>query len=370
MKRKPDSSVVTVVAPFLNEAAIIESLVAELRGQLGRIGYRWNMVLVNDGSTDQTPEILDRLAADDARIQVVHLSRNFGHPSAVQAGLAHAGGDAVVLMDGDGQDCPTAIPQMVELWENGNHVVYAIRFGRKENPFKRILFYAFYRLLHCMTSTPIPQDAGNFSLMDRTVVDHLLRLPESDRYLPGLRSWLGFRQVAIPVERRARHDRTPRVSFLGLVSLAKTALFGFSRVPLLTFYWMSILSAIVSVGCISFGFYHKLVTGLAVPGWASITSVSAFFGAINSLGIAILGDYVARIYEQVRGRPTYIVAQTRNLPDSVPAGPKTVTEEDSLLKEILILRKELAEHSRNPGAAGNAIDECPAASTDPMPAAR
>jgi dolichol-phosphate mannosyltransferase len=331
------SASITVVVPFLNEAAILTSLIEQIQFQLEETRLPWNMVLVNDGSTDDTASILSRMAEEDPRLRVLHFSRNFGHQAAVEAGLRFADGDAVILMDGDGQDCPTAIPQMVNLWRAGNQVVYAVRFGRKESLLKRLLFSAFYRILRQITSTPIPRDAGNFSLMDRAVVERLRNFPESDRYLPGLRAWVGFQQTAIPVERKARHDDQPRVSFRGLVSLAKTALFGFSRVPLLIFYWMSIVSAVVSVGCISYGFYHKLFTGLAVPGWASITSVSAFFGAINSLGIAILGDYVARIYEQVRGRPSFVIARAQNLELD-----DTTALEAKLLRELAVIQQESA----------------------------
>jgi dolichol-phosphate mannosyltransferase len=337
----PRAATITVVVPFLNEAGILVSLIEHIRLQLERTGLGWDMVLVNDGSTDETGELLSRLANDDRRLRVLHFSRNFGHQAAVRAGLAYATGDAVILMDGDGQDCPTAIPPMVDLWRAGNQVVYAVRYGRKEGLVKRILFSTFYRILHCMTSTSIPRDAGNFSLMDRAVIGQLRRLPESDRYLPGLRAWVGFRQAAIRVERKARHDDRPRVHFRGLFSLAKSAVFGFSRVPLLIFYWMSALSAVVSVGCISYCFYHKLFTGLAVPGWASITSVTAFFGAINSLGIAILGDYVARIYEQVRGRPPFVIAAAQNLGEDDATASES-SDELAVVEELSALEQESA----------------------------
>jgi dolichol-phosphate mannosyltransferase len=305
--------------PLLNEAAILPSLVQQVRNALMDAGVQWNIVLVNDGSTDDSPTIMDQMAQADPGILCVHLSRNFGHQSALQAGLCHAPGEAVIAMDSDGQDSPSAIGPMIRAWKEGYHVVYAVRRDRKEVWLKRFLFSAFYRILARTASTVIPRDAGNFGLMDRSVVDQVRWLPESERFFPGLRSWVGYRQLALPVERMARHDSKPRVRFMGLVALARTALFGFSRVPLLAFYWLAMISALVSVACIGFAVFHKLFTGLAIPGWASSTSVAAFFGAINSLGIAILGEYIARIYDQVRGRPMYVVARTVNLTRENPA---------------------------------------------------
>ncbi|MDZ4852677.1 MAG: glycosyltransferase family 2 protein [Pirellulaceae bacterium] len=304
---------ISLVLPLLNEEAVLPRLLGELKRVLTEIGCRWNIVLVNDGSTDGSVELIDAMAYADRRLKVVHLSRNFGQQAAVQAGLAHAHGDAVVFMDSDGQDDPAALREMVQRWLAGDDVIYAVRFGRKEGLIKRFLFKAFYGLLHRFASIAIPRDAGNYSLVDRRVADLLMTMDESDRYLPGLRSWVGFRQSAVPVERFARHDKRPRVTLAGLCGLAKNAMFGFSRVPLQAFYGIALLAGLVSIGCIGFAVFHRLVTGAAIPGWASITSITAFFGAINALGIAILGEYVSRIYDQVRRRPAYVVDRTCNV---------------------------------------------------------
>jgi polyisoprenyl-phosphate glycosyltransferase len=329
---------ICVVLPLLNEAAVLRSLANDIQTQLERTGCRWNIIFVNDGSTDDSGLILDAMSAADSRITVIHLSRNFGHQAAVQAGLKYADGNAIILMDSDGQDDPSAIGPMIEAWFNDVDVVYAVRFGRKENFVKRLLFSAFYRILEAIASVPMPRDAGNFGLIDRRVAELISSLPESDRFFPGLRSWVGFRQQALPVERLDRYDRKPRVRFRGLISLAKTAFFSFSRAPLTAFYWLAALSAVVSVGTTSFAYYHKLVTGLAIPGWASITSVCAFFGAINALGIAMLGEYIARIYDQVRARPSYVIARTTE------RSVNQLSEEESLalaIREIAALRSEL-----------------------------
>jgi dolichol-phosphate mannosyltransferase len=207
------------------------------------------------------------------------------------------------------------LPRFVEKWQEGYDVVYAIRINRKEGALKRFLFYAFYRALNAITESPLPKDAGNFGLIDRKVVDAIIQLSDRDRYFPGLRRWVGYRQIGIPVERGPRYDDKPRVSLLGLWRLAKSAVFSFSSLPLTVFYTIAFVSLLIfaSLGC--FTLYHKLFTGLATPGWTSIVMSACFFGSMNALGIAILGEYISRIYNQVRARPLYLVAEKRNFDD-------------------------------------------------------
>ena len=286
-----------------------------IREAVHATGCEGEFLFVDDGSRDGSAAILDRLAADDPSVRVLHLSRNFGHQAAVQAGLSHVSGDVVVVMDSDMQDDPNGIVRFVEKWREGYDVVYAIRTGRKEHPAKKLLFHAFYRVLNSVARTPIPADAGNFGLVDRRVADQIARLLDRDRYYAGLRSWVGFRQTGIEVERGPRYDGRPRVSLVGLGRLAKSAIFSFSSFPLTVFYAIGSLSLVVFLALACFTLYHKLFTGLAIPGWASITMVSSFFGAMNALGIAVLGEYVSRIYDQVRERPMYLVDRKVNFPD-------------------------------------------------------
>jgi dolichol-phosphate mannosyltransferase len=302
---------ISVVVPAYNEAGVLERLCDEVFKALR--GHRFEIVFVNDGSTDGSTAELDRLAVAREEVKVVHLSRNFGHQAAIVAGLEHALGDAVILMDCDLQDDPAALPKMVEKWKEGYEVVYATRYGRKENFVKRFLFYVFYRFLNAISNTPMPNDAGNFGLVDGRVARLLRGTVERDRYYAGLRRWMGFRQVGIEVERGERYDGTPRVSGGGLFRLAKSAIFSFSAVPLTIFYAIAALSAAAFLYLFSFTLYHKLVTGLAIPGWTSTIMTACFFGALNALGIGILGEYVLRIYDQVRGRPLYVVDRTVNL---------------------------------------------------------
>lgn len=318
-QRDRHSVTTSLVLPVFNEAAILKELTRRLVDVMEADQLPFEIVYVNDGSSDGSRELLNQLSRQDSRIVVVHLSRNFGHQPAVHAGLEHARGDVTVVMDSDLQDDPAAIPKFLTQWENGFDVVYAQRVKRKESAAKRLLFFSFYRILNAIADSAIPADAGNFGLMDRKVVDALLQLRERDRFFPGLRHWAGFRQTGIPIERAARHDDQPRVSMRGLFRLAKTAIFSFSGFPLKFFYVIAGLSAAICFGSISFVLWHKAVTGLAVPGWTSLIITASFFGALNALGISILGEYVIRIYDQVRSRPVYLTDRVINRKTLAPA---------------------------------------------------
>lgn len=304
---RPADPLVSVVVPAYNEEAVLGTLRSLLSETLAACEVRYEIVFVNDGSTDGTGVVLDRLATADPHVRAVHLSRNFGHQAAVQAGLAHARGDAIVLMDADLQDAPTAIAQFLARWRAGDDVIYAVRVNRKEHPLKRLLFTAFYRVLDRVSATKMPLDAGNFGLLDRRVARAIVSLGERDRYFAGLRSWVGFRQSGVPVERLARYDERPRVSLRGLWRLAKTAVFSFSTFPIALFACIGYGALGVFVALSGFCLGCKLFTDLAIPGWTSHMLTATFFGAINALGIGILGEYVVRIYDQVRGRPIYLV---------------------------------------------------------------
>ncbi len=321
-----DEVLVSVVLPVYNEEKVLESLVRQVGAALLGCGCHYEIVFVNDGSRDESPRLLDELAAADPRVRVLHLSRNFGHQAAVQAGLAHVRGDAVVVMDSDLQDAPESIRDFLDRWREGYDVVYAVRFGRKENAVKRFLFHSFYRVLNKVSRTPMPADAGNFGLIDRRVADEIARLLDRDRYYAGLRSWVGFRQVGVPVERGPRYDGTPRVSLMGLGRLAKSAIFSFSSFPLTVFYGLGFLSLAVFLGLGTFCLYHKLFTGEAVPGWTSSTMAACFTGVMNALGIAILGEYVTRVYDQVRARPVFVVDRKVNFTEDGQELPSVYEE--------------------------------------------
>lgn len=314
--RTPPRSL-SVVMPVHNEERAVRELVARLDDALGTAGVTGEYIFVDDGSTDGSPAMLDALADARDDVRVVHLSRNFGHQAAVLAGLDHATGEVVAVMDTDLQDAPEALPAFLQKWREGYDVVYAVRVGRKESPPKRALFYLFYRVLNAVSHTTMPLDAGNFGLMDLRVARAVAALPERDRYFAGLRSWVGFRQVGVPVERGSRYDDRPRVSLLGLLRLAKAAVFSFSSFPLMVFYLLAALSLTAAAALAAITLYKKFVSGEAILGWTSTLITAAFFGGLNSLGIAVLGEFLIRIYDQVRARPPYVVDRVVGQPQSL-----------------------------------------------------
>ncbi len=299
----------SIVAPVYNEAEGIEGFVREVREHAAALecGGRVELVLVNDGSTDGTAAILDQLAASaPGEIRVVHLARNFGHGAAVAAGLDHARGNAVILMDADFQDDPAAFAPLLEKWKAGFDVVYVERASRQENPLTRGVFWLFYRVFKWVAATQSPLDAGTFGLMDRRVVDQLGKLPERNRYLPGLRAWVGFRQTGVPIPRRARYDRHTRVGLRGLWTLGMNAIFSFSYVPLFVFRIAGVLSMLLSLVLIAVAIYLHLSRNGVGP-WPAILAATSFLGGINLFGIGLLGEYIARIYDEVKCRPVYVV---------------------------------------------------------------
>lgn len=299
----------SIVAPVYNEAEGIEGFVREVREHAAALecGGRVELVLVNDGSNDGTAAILDQLAASDpGAIRVVHLARNFGHGAAVAAGLDHARGNAVILMDADFQDDPAAFAPLLERWKAGYDVVYVERASRQENPLARGVFWLFYRVFKWVAATQSPLDAGTFGLMDRRVVDQLGKLPERNRYLPGLRAWVGFRQTGVPIPRRARYDRHTRVGLRGLWTLGMNAIFSFSYVPLFVFRIAGVLSMLLSLVLIAIAIYLHLSRNNVGP-WPAILAATSFLGGINLFGIGLLGEYIARIYDEVKCRPVYVV---------------------------------------------------------------
>ncbi len=338
-------ALVSVVLPVYNEAGVLSELLAAVTDALATSGAAYEVIFVDDGSTDESPAILDRLAGENPRVRVIHFSRNFGHQAAVQAGLAHAGGDAVILMDSDLQDSPEAIGRFLAEWQAGYDVVYAIRTDRKEIAPKRFLFAAFHRFLAWIASTPIPVDAGNFGLIDGRVVREIVALGERDRYLPGLRAWVGFRQKGIEVPRGARYDQRPRVSLGGLWRLAKTAIYSFSSFPLRVFHLIGCTAAGVFVLLGAYALFCKLFTNLAIPGWTSYILTGSFFGALNALGISILGEYVIRIYDQVRNRPLYVVDRTVNVEEAVFQLQTGEARSDSRDAELLAEAAALADEA-------------------------
>lgn len=298
----------SVVVPFHNEQEVLDVFFAALRPVLERLDMPVEVIAVDDGSTDATPERLRAVQQAWPAVRVVRLSRNFGHQVALTAGIDHASGDAVVMMDGDLQDPPEVIPELVARWRDGCKVVYAVRRTRKGEPFwRRLCIRVFYRLLHRMSPVPIPVDAGDFRLLDRRVVTELGRLRESNRYLRGLTAWVGFRQAAVPYDRPERAAGTSKYPFRRLLNLAWSGMAGFSHVPLrlATYFglFVSVVSFLLGVTFIVW----KLAWGLDLPGWTSIVTIVLFLGGVQLVVAGILGEYLGRVYDEVKGRPIYVV---------------------------------------------------------------
>jgi glycosyltransferase involved in cell wall biosynthesis len=304
----PDLS---VVVPLYNEEGNVAELHRRLSGALGASSATYEIVLVDDGSRDATPGVIDELAERDPHLTVLHLSRNFGHQSAVSAGLAHARGRAVVVMDGDLQDPPEVIPQFVARWREGYDVVYAVRRRRKEGAGKRLGYFAFYRLLGAISDLDIPLDSGDFCLMDRRVVEALNNLPERKRFVRGLRTFVGFRQVGLAYERAARESGRPKYTFRALVGLAIDGLVSFSSYPLRLVTYLGLAVALMAVGLTVWVFTDAYTRQSAPHGWASTMVVVLFMGSVQLISLGIIGEYIRLIFLEAKERPTYIVEEYR-----------------------------------------------------------
>jgi glycosyltransferase involved in cell wall biosynthesis len=302
---------ISVVVPLYNEEENVRELYRRLVTSLEGLLLSFELVLVNDGSKDATPRLLDDIQAGDQRVVAVHLSRNFGHQAAVCAGLDHAVGRAVIVMDGDLQDPPEVLGQFVQQWQEGAEVVYAVRTKRKENWFKRCGYFLFYRLLGAISDIEIPLDSGDFCLMDRKVIDVLIQLPERQRFVRGLRTFVGFRQVGLSYERAAREAGEPKYTFRALVRLAVDGLVSFSGYPLRLVTYFGFLSAALAIGLSIWAFLDAISNQATPRGWASTIIVVLFMGAIQLLSLGIIGEYIRRIFLEVKGRPTYIVRGVR-----------------------------------------------------------
>lgn len=301
----------SIVIPLYNEEAILPLLYPRLQAVLAQLAGPSEVIFVNDGSRDRTLALVRQLRAQDPRICYLSLARNFGHQIAVTAGLQYARGQAVIVMDADLQDPPELIPAMVAQWQAGFEVVYARRTQRRqEHWFKRLMAYGFYRVLHQLADVEIPADTGDFCLMDRRVVQVLNAMPERGRYLRGLRAWVGFRQTSIPFQRDPRAAGSVKYTFRKSLALAIDGLVSFSRLPLRLATYLGLLSALMALIMAILVFYWRwFVPNSPLTGFAAIAIAVFFLGAVQLVSIGILGEYVGRIYDEVKGRPLYTLAE-------------------------------------------------------------
>lgn len=287
----------------------------ETHRRLGQVlrgldGLDYEIVFVDDGSADRTGELLAMLQAGDPHTRVVRFSRNFGHQTAVTAGLEHATGDAVVLIDADLQDPPELIPEFVARWRDGHDVAYGVRTDRPgETRFKLATAKLFYRLLGRLSNTEIPMDTGDFRLMDRRVVNALMSMPERDRFVRGMVAWVGFRQVAVPYTRAPRFAGESKYPLFRMMRFALDGLTSFSVAPLHAATWIGFIASAMALLGVAYALYLRLFTNIWVTGWTALFIAVLFVGGAQLLSLGIIGEYIGRIYAESKRRPLYLVQE-------------------------------------------------------------
>jgi glycosyltransferase involved in cell wall biosynthesis len=311
---------VSLAIPVYNEEAVIHELLRRTTAVLDSLpGGPHEIVIANDGSSDRTLELLEKAAEVEDRLVVVSLSRNFGHQTALTAALDHVTGEVAVLMDADLQDPPEAIPTLLDAYRQGYDVVYVRRVNRKESWWLRACYHSFYRLLAALSDTQLPLDAGDFGLMSRRVIHEMRRMPEHQRYLRGLRTWVGFRQIGIPIERSARHAGRTKYNPIKLLMLAFDGIFAFSIVPLRAAAILGVVAIVLSGLYSVYAVYARF--WLRSPqGFTAIILAITFLSGVNLFFLGIMGEYVGRVYEETKARPHYIigkiVGRRGNLPET------------------------------------------------------
>ena len=307
---------ISVIVPMYYEEKVAEECYNRLTNVLKNIkDYEYEIIVINDGSKDKTLEILEKLAQNDEKLKVISFTRNFGHQAAVTAGLKHVTGDAIVIIDADMQDPPELIPEMLKLWEDGNEIIYGKRKTREgETAFKLLTAKMFYNTLNALSDVEIPKDTGDFRLVDRKVVDTINLLPEHNKFLRGLFSWVGYKQIPFEYERQERFAGKTKYPLKKMLKLASDGIISFSTKPLRLVGYVGIFSIILSFiiliySLVSFAFNLNNLTA----GWTSIMVTVTFFAGVQLLSIWIISEYIGRIYDESKNRPQYIIDKKINL---------------------------------------------------------
>ncbi|MFT8245522.1 glycosyltransferase family 2 protein [Roseomonas sp. BN140053] len=312
---RPDDMLLSLVVPVLDERESIPLFLRRIENVLGAAGIRFEVVFVDDGSTDGTTALLADFAARDRRVRALSLSRNFGKEAAMSAGLDHARGDAVVPIDVDLQDPPELIPDFVALWRQGYDVVYGERVDRRADSLgKQLSARLFYRLFNAVAETRIPPNTGDFRLLDRRVVEVLRQLPERGRFMKGLFAWVGFRSVGVPFERPARSAGRTKWRPWQLWNFALEGVTNFSTAPLRVWSYLGAGIALLAFLYAAFIVVRVLVLGIDLPGYPSLMAVLLFFGGIQLLSLGVIGEYLGRLFQEAKRRPLYVIA------DEFPSG--------------------------------------------------
>lgn len=306
----------SIVIPVFNEEENIPKLYERIISASNTWDIPFEVILIDDGSRDKTLLLLRKLYQKDSRFKFISFSRNFGHQTAVSAGLRYTKGDVVAVMDADLQDPPEELYRFIDKWRQGYQVIYGIRTKRKENIFKRSAYYLFYRILSWCSSIDIPLDSGDFCVMDRAVVDWLNTMPERNRFVRGLRSWIGYKQIGITYERHARFAGEVKYTFSKLMRLAFDGIINFSYRPLQTSGAFGLFVCLLSFTGIIFFILHRVIgfkifgySPQDVPGFTSLILAILFIGGVQLLMMGLLGEYIGRIFDEVKGRPLYIVKE-------------------------------------------------------------
>lgn len=314
---------ISVIVPCYNEERVLTATHERLSSVLHELAeLNYELIFVNDGSADQTQQILVHLQRLDPHVRVLLLSRNFGHQIAVTAGLEQAAGDAVVIIDADLQDPPEVIPEMVRLWREGNDVVYGLRREREgESRFKLWTAKAFYRLINRLSDTKMPLDTGDFRLLDRKVVEVIKTMPERARFLRGMVSWAGFRQTSITYDRAARQAGESKYPLAKMLNFAMDGIISFSLVPLKLAVWTGFLAICIAVLGIIVAIADRLLHRDLPRGWASLFVAVLFIGGVQLVSLGIIGEYLGRIYTEVKHRPLYVVQERLGFADQTKTAP-------------------------------------------------
>lgn len=303
----------SLILPIYNEQENIETMYQRLTQVMKKMKQSYELIFVNDGSIDQSPGLLKNLASKDKAIKVINFSRNFGHQIAVSAGLDYCQGEKIAILDADLQDPPEVLPDFFNKLSQGYDVVYAIRRHRKESWLKKIMYFLFYRLLRLVASISIPLDSGDFCVMSRRVVLLLRNLPERNRFIRGLRSWIGFQQVGLEYERQGRAAGKSKYTLTKMFKLAFDGIFSFSYVPLQMLTWGGFIFLVLAVLGILLTLYAKLFTNIFIPrGFPTTIIVILFIGGMNLFALGIMGEYIGRIYDEVKQRQLYIIESKLN----------------------------------------------------------
>ena len=310
----------SVVIPIFNEEETLQVLFERLSAVLVSTGELFEVIFINDGSRDSSEKLLCDFHARDPRFKSIHFSRNFGHQIAITCGLDHARGQAVVAMDGDLQDPPEVLPDLLARWREGYDVVYAVRQKRKEGWIKRSAYKAFYWLLRRVSYLDIPLDSGDFSLIDRRVIDILKAMPERNRFVRGLRTWAGFRQIGYEYAREARFAGQSKYNLGKLMKLAFDGLVSYSYVPLRVVSNVGLLVSAIALGYMGYLLLDRLVGGTPIAGWTSTVVIVLFLGGVQLISLGVIGEYIGRIFEEVKQRSHYVVRERVGFDDDASSG--------------------------------------------------